>query len=329
MDAHLKQFTPRIPSYVKDTTYFINIMRNIQLDPEDLLVTNDVSSLYTNIPHTEGIAATNRMMEEIGTDTLLKMFISNLAHQVLTKNYFSFKGTLCEQIQGTAMGTRMAPIMQLSLCTTWRLTSYQITQNIQRSGWDLSMIYSWYGKMDNQNWTNFLAALNSHHQKIKFTYTIDKDEIPFLDTIVYRSTSIEYIPEIYHKPTDQKYYLHYHSAHPRNQKNSVPYGLLIRCKRICSEDHYFEQEANKIYNQLRHRMYPTTLLIEATEKVRNMDRLSLLRPSTRPSSDNIRLISNYNHRNPNLLQILKKNWRTTTDDKKISNHTRTKKIHIQ
>ena len=37
-------------------------MKNIQLDPEDLLVTIDVSSLYTNIPHNEGIAAINRMM---------------------------------------------------------------------------------------------------------------------------------------------------------------------------------------------------------------------------------------------------------------------------
>ena len=64
VDAHLRQFTPRIPSYVKDTTHFINIMRNIQLDPEVLLVTIDVSSLYTNIPHIEGIAAFNRMMEE-------------------------------------------------------------------------------------------------------------------------------------------------------------------------------------------------------------------------------------------------------------------------
>ena len=86
MDAHLRQFTPRIPSYVKDTTHFINIMKNIQLDPEDLSVTIDVSYLYTNIPHTEGMAAINRMMEETGTDTLLKMFTPNLTHQVLTKN---------------------------------------------------------------------------------------------------------------------------------------------------------------------------------------------------------------------------------------------------
>ena len=88
VDSHLRQYTPRIPRYIKDTTHFINIMKNIQLDPEDLLVTIDVSSLYTNIPHNEGIAAINRIMEETRTDTLLRMFISNLAHQVLIKNFF-------------------------------------------------------------------------------------------------------------------------------------------------------------------------------------------------------------------------------------------------
>ena len=41
--------------------------------------------------------------------------------------------------------------------------------------------------------------------------------------------------------------------------------------------------------------------------MRNIDRLSLLRPTTKKSQDNnIRLITNYNPRNPNLLQILKK-----------------------
>ena len=90
------------------------------------------------------------------------------------------------------------------------------------------------------------------------------------------------------------------------KKNSVPYGLLIRCKRICTEEHYFEQEARKIYNQLRYRKYPTTLLDEAIEKVRKMDRLSLLRPTPKKCTDKIRLLMNYNPMNPNLQDILKK-----------------------
>ena len=122
---------------MKDTTHFINIMKNIQLDPKDLFVTIDVSSLYTYIPHTEGIVAINRMMEETGTDTLLKMFISNLTHQVHTKNYFNFNGKLYEQIQGTTMGTRMAPnyaIIFMHYLETNLLSNYP---KQQRSGWYL------------------------------------------------------------------------------------------------------------------------------------------------------------------------------------------------
>ena len=70
IDLHIRKFTPRISSYVKDTTHFINIIKNIQLEPQDILVTIDVNFLYTNIPHI------NRMMED--TDTLLKMLISNI-----------------------------------------------------------------------------------------------------------------------------------------------------------------------------------------------------------------------------------------------------------
>ena len=80
VDKHLRKFTPRIPSYVMDTTHFISITKNIHLVPDDLLATVDVRSLYTNIPHTEGIAAINKLMEETGADPLLKMFISNLAY---------------------------------------------------------------------------------------------------------------------------------------------------------------------------------------------------------------------------------------------------------
>ena len=116
----------------------------------------------------------------------------------------------------------------------------------------------------------FLQVLNNYHPTIQFTHTLNKNEIAFLDTIVYRSPTHRIYIRIYHKPTDLKQYLHHHSANPRSEKESVPYGLLIRCKRICTEDYYFEEEAKKIYNQLKYRKYPT-----------KMDILTLLKPSLR------------------------------------------------
>ena len=221
------------------------------------------------------------------------------------------------------------PIIPLYTCIILRL-NFLSNYPKQPKIWlrfidDIFMIWK-EGKLELDK---FLEALNSYHQTIKFTQTIDENELPFLDTVVYRSPTNRIHTRIFHKPTDQKYYLHYHSAHPKNQKDSVPYGLLIRCQRICTEDYHFEQEAKKIYNQLKYRKYPTTLLNEAIEKVRNVDRLSLLRPSTKKSEDsNIRLITNYNPRNPNLLQILKKFLRTSTNDREISDHTRPDKNNI-
>ena len=274
VDEHLRRFIPRIPSYVKDTTHFINIMKNIQLDPDDLFVTIDVSSLYTNITHIEGISAINKMMEDTGTDTVLKMFISNLIHQVLTKNYFKFNDKLYEQIQGTAKGTRMAPNYAI-IFMHYLETNFLPNYPKQPKTWlrfidDIFMIW----KDGEQQLMKFLEVLNNYHPTIKFTYIMEKNEIAFLDTAVYRSPTNRIYTRIFHTPTDQKHYTHYHSAHLKNQKEPVPYGLLIRCRKICTEDYHFE-EAKKIYNHLKYRKYPTTLLNQAIERV------SLLRPATK------------------------------------------------
>ena len=106
---------------------------------------------------------------------------------------------------------------------------------------DIFMIWK-YGE---QQLRRFLEALNHHHPTIKFTYTMNKNEIAFLNTIVYRSPNHWLYTRMYHRPMDQKQYLHYRSAHPINQKESVPYGIFIKCRRICTENSYFEEEAWK------------------------------------------------------------------------------------
>ena len=90
IDEEIRHLVPRIPSYLKDTTHLINILLGKKLAPTDILVTIDVKSLYTNIPHNEGIQALNRMMEESDLHPMKKLFICRLTNLVLTKNYFEF-----------------------------------------------------------------------------------------------------------------------------------------------------------------------------------------------------------------------------------------------
>ena len=158
-----------------------------------------------------------------------------------------------------------------------------------------------YGK---QALEEFKQLANNIHPTIKFSFNSNEQEITFLDTIIYRGRDNYILTRLYHKPTDNKLYLHFNSAHPWRQKRSVSCGLLIKCKRICSEETYFIKESKTIIQQLISRNYPSNLLQEALEKVKKMNRTQLLRKSNRNQLQKIRLITHYNHRYPNFDQIL-------------------------
>ena len=99
----------KIPSYVKDTNDFLSKLRETHVTPESLLVTLDVNSLYTNIPHEEGL---DTCREALDTGEVLDSptdDIINLIDLVLKRNNFSFDNTHSLQKHGTAMRTRMAP----------------------------------------------------------------------------------------------------------------------------------------------------------------------------------------------------------------------------
>ena len=64
VDHHLCPLVVQTPSYLRDTTDFLRKLSTLEmLPPGSILVSLDVSSLYTNIPHNEGVAACREALE--------------------------------------------------------------------------------------------------------------------------------------------------------------------------------------------------------------------------------------------------------------------------
>ena len=110
VDHHLCPLVvKRIPSYIKDTTDFLLKLQSVRVPSGSLLLTLDVSTLYTNIPHEEGIRAGRNLLNtrdllEPPTEDIMK-----LVTLILKRNNLSFNNEHYIQKKGTAMGTLMAP----------------------------------------------------------------------------------------------------------------------------------------------------------------------------------------------------------------------------
>ena len=94
VDSHLNLLVPKLPSYIKDTTHFLKKLDDLkELPPGSLLVTLDVSSLYANIPHNEGIEACRKALnssDHLSRSHLKTESICDLMRMILTMNNFEF-----------------------------------------------------------------------------------------------------------------------------------------------------------------------------------------------------------------------------------------------
>ena len=95
-------------SYVKDATHFLQKIKELENIPHDsILVTFDVTALYTNIPNKEGIEAAKFALNSSrpGRVKPSNKNLIQLLEFVLTKTNFQFNGDHFLQTGGTSMGT--------------------------------------------------------------------------------------------------------------------------------------------------------------------------------------------------------------------------------
>ena len=66
--------------------------------------------------------------------------------------------------------------------------------------------------------------------------------------------------ELYTKPTDKHQYLLVSYCHPQHTKRSIPFGLALRLRRICSNPDNYKQRTNELIDYLADRGYDKTFL---------------------------------------------------------------------
>ena len=211
-------------SYLKDTTNFINFVEGTKVPKNTILVSMDVTSLYTNIPQEEGITTVCNAYDIFYTNNppIPTNFLKEMLRLILQENSFQFNGKDYLQIHGTAMGTKMAVSFAnifmakieteiINHCTKKLLVWKRYMDDVF-SLWDT-------GKEEIKT---FIEQANSYNSTIKFTAEISDKEITFLDTRIYKGARFEKESNLdtrtHFKPAETFQYTHFKSCHPPGVK---------------------------------------------------------------------------------------------------------------
>ena len=324
IDHHLKPFCSSLPSYIKDTNHFLQTIFNIAtpLPPNTIISTIDVKSLYTNIPHNEGIKAVLETLDsKHGRMWPLRTAIHQFLEYILKENYFTFKGKLYLQKHGTAMGTKMAPSFANIFMGALEQSLLSSTPNKlvpllwKRFIDDIFLIWT-HGA---ESFQSFIQHLNSFHPTIKFEVTHSHKSVNFLDTTVYITPHNTLQTTLYIKPTDRMPLLHSTSHHPHTCKKGLILSQMLRYRRIITDDQEFQQKAQNLRVALIGRGYKDKDILPYIDKASAFTQSQLL--SNTSSTDDTRtlpFVIPYNPDLANLSNILKQHWHYIENDPVLS-----------
>ena len=85
-----------------------------------------IKSLYTNIPHKDGVEAVKQIINKHNTDPKLPYWILHYIECILKNNNFTFNHSNYIQMQGTAMGKNRTQVWQYLHAPTENSTNVPI-----------------------------------------------------------------------------------------------------------------------------------------------------------------------------------------------------------
>ena len=179
-------------SHVKNSRYFTELIGSMHVESDEILVSFDVSSLFTNIPVDEAISVIRRKLEEDGTlgdrTFLSPERIAELLGMCLKSTYFSYGGSFYEQKEGAVMGSPVSAVvanLYMEFFEELALETAPTRPRLWKRYVDDTFCILRKGSTE-----ELLHHLNRVRPTIKFTVEQEEDgTLPFLDTLPWTSLS--------------------------------------------------------------------------------------------------------------------------------------------
>ncbi|XP_021960182.1 uncharacterized protein LOC110856047 [Folsomia candida] len=254
---------------IKNSYEFVDRISTVKVKPGYILVSFDVTSLYTNVPQQHTL---NYIKKRLKEETKWKQ-ITNLEEEDILQllmlclecSYFSFRNIIYYQKDGVPMGSPVSPIFADLFMESLGDEIVPSTPFI--SYWN-RYVDDIFAIIKGRKCNDILNKLNNINASVNFTMEIENDgKLAFLDVDLSRNPDNTLSRKVYRKSTHTNRYLHFSSYHHISHKISVADALLYRAFKICDVQS-IEEEPNHITKMLRNNGYPASLIQKRQTKMK-------------------------------------------------------------
>lgn len=248
---------------VKKSASFVEKIRTLSVDPDEILVSFDVVSLFTCIPtHLAIEVVKERLDSDQSLPERTNLSIQNimtLLQFVLDNSFFVFQGNHFQQIFGCPMGSPVSAILANLVMEHVEEKALSSTPNPPK--WWFRYVDDSHVCVKREHVDEFHSHLNSINPHIKFTIETESEgSIAFLDTKTTRQEDGSITVSVYRKATNTDRYLDFKSHHHPQHKHSVARTLMDRARNIPSTEEEVSRETKRVAKALATNNYPANFI---------------------------------------------------------------------
>ncbi|BHF75791.1 hypothetical protein SprV_0501888800 [Sparganum proliferum] len=232
---------------VRSASQFLLDLRGRRIQSDEIMVSFDVTSLFTSIPLNLAREVLRKRLEEAYDETQNALKIEHLMRLFeFCQQTFTFAGETYEQIKGTPMGSPISGLVaELVLQELEKIAFIQHEPVFWRRYVDDT-----FGIVKKDMLQHFHSLLNAVFPDITFTREEEQEQqLPFLDALVRRNLNGELETTVYRKATNTAQLLSFYSNHPVAHKRSCVKTLFKRVQTHCNKPGDRAREARYLRDQ--------------------------------------------------------------------------------
>ncbi|BHF57619.1 hypothetical protein SprV_0100056100 [Sparganum proliferum] len=230
----LKFLTAESDTTVSSSAQFLEKLKGVSLHPNEVMVPFDVTALFTSIPQDLAIETIELLLQSKYHETENRLGRAQVLQllKFCRRTYFTFDGTIYEQVKGTPMGSSISGFIAEAVLQ--RLESL-VFQHHKPKFW-ARYVDDTFVVIDRDQLLTFKERLNAVFPDIQFTMEEEENnQLAFLDVLVCRKDCGGLKTKVFRKATNTIQVLNFNSNHPVSHKRSCVRTLYRRVETHCSE----------------------------------------------------------------------------------------------